>query len=321
MATATATRQLIKLATKVLTGAGNLRRASVREFCSTSPGSLPEFDQFRYQLLGKLTVTVSPSVVALLSYISAPETREIPHSATRASGVFVDRNLIVTSASVVGRISTVYDSDSSSVLHNCFLARTIALTNQGKSLRTTPVAVNFAGDVAVLEVVDAEGNPNLPPPCKVANVFAETKSPLVGIARHANCTAIISLPLAGNRRAPKAPWPLANELGWVDYGVKIKNVGVGVSLPDISGSPWFNYGDEVVGIASWTAAGDGVVSSYAVPPLRIKSVIDYAKTKRPHDPIVMDRWINAHTIPDGDADIIEECMPDWTMNVITRMVV
>ncbi|KAH6779115.1 hypothetical protein C2S52_010352 [Perilla frutescens var. hirtella] len=285
-------------------------RVSTRRYCSSTSPESPR-DQFQSQIQG-LLAAVSPSVVALLSYFSGSKSREIPHSARRGTGVFVDPTLILTSARLVGRVSTVYDSDRRSVLHNCFIARTIALTSGEKVLATIPVAVNFAGDVAVLEVVnpnEAEGN--FPAPCAVANDIADDDTPLLGIVRHGNCTALTGT-LPGYRRQieksarPKAPWPLDDELEWVDYGASENNNSVIVSLADVSGSPWFNFQKEVVGIASWAAeTTDGRINSYAVPPVCIRSMIDYAKNTGPHNPVVMDRWINSHSIPDQDSDIVK----------------
>ncbi|KAL6508364.1 hypothetical protein OROHE_021906 [Orobanche hederae] len=157
----------------------------------------------------------------------------------------------------VGRVSTVYDSDRSSVLHNCFLARTIALTGEEKVFCTRLVAVNFASDVAVLELLNPwQVDGDLPPPLAVANSDVDFGSPLMGIVRHGNATAFTyTLPGFHGRQVksvrPKAPCPLDDEVEWIDYGAGETTDTVVVSLFGVSGSPCFNFGKEVVGVASW----------------------------------------------------------------------
>lgn len=175
--------------------------------------------------------------------------------------------------------------------------------------------MSFAKDVAVLEVVQpAGGEAAAEPPrgCVVAESPADKDSILVAISRHPSLGLAMML---GNVRGGvgersvrvKAPWPLEDELGWIEHGW----LGLGISDPApgrsaftntlatrIAGSPWFNLEGEVVGVSSWEAKdeADEFSVGFAAPALSISSVVDYAKTKGPHDPIVVDRWIGSQHV-------------------------
>lgn len=104
----------------------------------------------------------------------------------------------------------------------------------------------------------------------------------------------------------KAPWPLDDDLGWIEHGWF--GVGIGdpapasapamteVSATRIVGSPWFNLQGEVVGVASWEAKDKGGELSvgFAAPAASIREVAEYVKRKGGDDPLVMDTWIGSH---------------------------
>lgn len=278
---------------RLLQNGENHRRLSTRRYCSDSPPDLSK--DLPYNELLNLRFAVCPSVVPLLSYIADSETLGTPYSTRSGTGVFVDPKLIVTSAQVVGIVSTENDSDR----HHCFIGRTIGSTMEQKVFRTRPVAVNFARDVAVLEVVETKGK--LPPPCALADAVAAVKTNLLRIARREKYSVLSILRVRQRTDRAEAPWPLDGELEWVDYGG-----GDGALLP-VCGSPWFNFQREIVGMASWDAeTADGRTISYVVPPSGIRSVVEYAKNKGANDPIVMDTWINnAHPFPELDINMTE----------------
>ncbi|KAK6120391.1 hypothetical protein DH2020_045871 [Rehmannia glutinosa] len=297
-----------------------LKCASTRGFCQPS-GSCPiqQLDTH----LQDLKKSLSPSVVALESFFSGPDNREIHHSCHRGTGVFLEPTLIVTSAHVVGRVTTFYESktvekpdrfEHGCIRHKSYIGSTVALTVDGKTLKTKPLAVNFDHDLAVLKVVKPEGK--FSPHCKLASALPRKEDILMAVANQHNIGFAIML---GNVRAigektirTKAPWPLDNELGWLEHdwcmfdggkpppGSTLFNCGEKVtgSITRVTGSPWFNLHCEVVGIASWEVRDEPAHFSvgFAVPPLCIRTMLDYVKAKGPEDPVVMDRWIDAHVV-------------------------
>lgn len=176
--------------------------------------------------------------------------------------------------------------------------------------------MSFAKDVAVLEVVQPAGAA-APRGCAVAESPVDKEGILLAISRHQSLGLAMML---GNVRGgvgersvrATAPWPLDDGLGWIEHGW----LGLGISDPvpgssgltntlatRIAGSPWFNLEGEVVGVSSWEAKdeADEFSVGFAAPALSISSVVDYVKTKGPHDPIVMDRWIGSdHVMIYGD---------------------
>ncbi|KAL6561154.1 hypothetical protein OROMI_016755 [Orobanche minor] len=259
--------------------------------------------------LKELKEAVQPSVVALKCFFSAPENGEFQKCSRIGAGVFVDRKLILTSAHVAGMISTVRDSERGTTVHNCFIGRTVAVTNENKVLKTKLLAADFSGDVAVLDV---EGEVDLPPPCAVSRSSACKELPLLVITRHGDCNGGSTIQMKvkcmeDNSGRTDWPYDLEDGLGWERYG------GAPIDeLKIVPGSPWFSFlHRQVVGIASTAVGGEtvGSVGGFVVPPLRIRSVLDYAKTKSPLDPIALDPWINTLTFADSDADGCYENVP------------
>ncbi|KAH6779116.1 hypothetical protein C2S52_010353 [Perilla frutescens var. hirtella] len=235
-----------------------------------------------------LLEAVSPSVVAIKTNFSPAENGEFQPCTRVGTGIFVDRDLIVTSAHAIGLVSTV---------RSCFIGRTIALTAGNKVLKTRPLAVNFGGDVAVLV---AEGDLPLPPACAVARSVPSKELPLMVMTMQENCSGIGMVQMkfrSTEDNTERSAWayPIGDNFGWVRYG--------GEAVDDIKiipGSPWFSLGRDVGGIASWEAGDEpaGSVGGFVVPPSRITALLDYAKGKGTHDPIVIDPWITATTIAD-----------------------
>ncbi|GFP79432.1 hypothetical protein PHJA_000086700 [Phtheirospermum japonicum] len=297
-----------------------LKYASTRGFCQPSSRCLlKQLDSY----LQDIQKSLSPSVVSLeSSFFTLADDREIHHSRRRGTGVFVEPNLIVTSAHVVGRVTTFYESkavqktdrfEHGCIRHRSFIGNTVAHTIDGKMLKTKPLAVNFANDLAVLKVVKPGGP--FPPHRALSSSVPRKDDILMAISHRQNSESVIVL---GNVRAigdravrTKAPWPLDDELGWMEHdwfafggGKPPINCGEKVtgSITKVTGSPWFNLHSEVVGIASWEVKDEPAHFSvgFAVPSLYIRTVLNYAKTKGPEDPIVMDRWIDAHVAPGID---------------------
>lgn len=314
---------IVTLKRVLASSTSKLKCASTRGFCQSSRSDLLQQLESHLQDLHR---SLYPSIVKLESFFFAPDNREINHSCRRGAGVFLDSTLIVTSAHVVGRLSTFYESknvgkpdrfEHGSILHNSYIGSTAAITGDLRLLKTRPVAVNFVSDVAVLKVVMPEET--LFPHCLIANSLPRKDDILIGFPHEGSPVPVIKF---GNVRAigektirAKAPWPLDNELGWMEHDWSMFGGGnppplgtllnsrekVTGSITRVTGSPWFNLHGEVVGIASWEVTDQPAQFSvgFAVPPLSIRSVVEYAKTKQPEDPVVMDSWIDSHMLP-GD---------------------
>ncbi|KAI3443605.1 hypothetical protein Pfo_000270 [Paulownia fortunei] len=313
---------ILTLKRVLASSSSKLKCASTRGFCQ--PSSRCPLQQLSSHLQD-LNKSLSPSVVTLESFFFGPDNREIHHSCRRGTGVFLDPTLIVTSAHVVGRVTTFYESKSvekpdrfehGCILHKSYIGSTVALTADGKMLKTKPLAVNFVKDLAVLKVVKPEET--LFPHCALANSMPHKEDILMAIAhRHKFVIMLGNVRAIGEKTIrAKAPWPLDDELGWMEHDWFMFDSGnpprgstlfncrekVTGSISRVTGSPWLNLHGEVVGIASWEVTDEPAHFSvgFAVPSLCIRAVMDYAKTKGPEDPIVMDSWIDAHVISGMD---------------------
>ncbi|KAL3642891.1 hypothetical protein CASFOL_013706 [Castilleja foliolosa] len=281
----------------------------------SSPPCLKQLDSY----LQDIQKSLSPSIVSLESSFSD---REIHHSRRRGTGVFLEPNLIVTSAHVVGRVTAFYESkavekpdrfEHGCIRHRSYIGNTVAHTIDGKMLETKPLAVNFANDLAILKVVKPEGA--FSSHCALSSSVPRKDDILMAISHRHKSESVIVL---GDVRAirektviTKAPWPLDDELRWIEHNLFMFGDGkpqinpgekVTGSITKVTGSPWFNLHSEVVGIASWEVKGEPAHCSvgFAVPSLYIRTVLAYAKSKGVEDPIVMDRWIDAHVAPGID---------------------
>ncbi|KAL6548130.1 hypothetical protein OROHE_009192 [Orobanche hederae] len=297
--------------------------STLRGFCQPSSRSPAKQLDSHLQDLEK---SLSPSVVSLESFFFGPaaDNLEINRSTRRGTGLFLEPNLIVTSAHVIGRVATFYESktvekldrfEHGCIRHKSYIGSTAALTSSGRMLKTKPLAVSFAKDLAVLEVVKPEGGSF--PHCALASSLPGKDDILMAIGYRKKFELVTML---GNVRAngektirTRAPWPLDDELGWLEHdwfmfdggkpppGSTLSNSGEKVtgSITKVTGSPWFNLYCEVVGIASWEVTDEPARFSvgFAVPASCIRTVLDYAKTKGPEDPIVMDSWLDAHEVP------------------------
>ncbi|KAH6828504.1 hypothetical protein C2S53_013752 [Perilla frutescens var. hirtella] len=268
----------------------------------------PELDSH----LEELHASLHRSVVSILTLFVAPENSAIHGSDHIAAGICFDPTLVLTSARVVGRIAAVKKPDGGSPLYKAYIGRTAALTSLGdQPVNLTPLAVNFASDVAVLKV---EGTSL--PACQLAESPPEKESILMSVC-HARkegwSISVANVRAVGQKTIKaKAPWPLDDELAWLEHDWLVFYRGppppssilfnceekVTGSVTKFSGSPWFNLYGEVVGVSSWVLRDDPASFSvgYAAPISNILPVVEYAKTKGPEDPIVMDSWISIQVV-------------------------
>lgn len=205
--------------------------------------------------------SIRQTAISIASVILAPGNPQVDMSYNLGAGVAVDPTLVLTSAQVVGRVSD----------GNAYVALTGGRDALEKSVKLSPLAVSFASNVAVLKV-DPEGAP-LASVCQVADSSPAEESDLTVVSH--------------------------SEENNPEMAVFSSEQEVCEPVIKMSGSPLFNLSGEVVGLASWAmkdamkdedAAGSSEVN--AVPVSNIWPVIDYAKTKGPEDPIVMDSGIN-----------------------------
>ncbi|KAL7136792.1 hypothetical protein ABFS83_10G054400 [Erythranthe nasuta] len=259
--------------------------------------------------------SVFPSVVAIESHFVGPENRDLKHPVRHNTGVFVGPTTIVTSANVVGRVLTDKPAGAAAAVHRSYIAHNFAITRGSihRPLKTKVLAVSFAHDVAVLEVVD-----DAPPegtsftPCSIAKSPPQPGDVLLAAVHMVNMQFGM---MPGHVRAVgektfkvRAPWPLENGSGWVEFDNSQFNGGFPRPWSDLfkseeeitgrntimTGSPLFNSDGELFGVSSWDVSekGSSRPVSFATSLLPIMVALEYAKNKNPdHDPVVMDTWI------------------------------
>ncbi|KAL7096011.1 hypothetical protein ACP275_10G058300 [Erythranthe tilingii] len=266
----------------------------------------------------KLHKYVSASTVALDTTFSGPDNRDADSPCRlRRTGVFLDSTTILTSANAVGRVAAEKPDGSDRRRHRSEIATTVAVTRKRTPLKTKPLAVSFAHDVAVLKVVDP------PPekmtsssfrPCSIAKSPPKKDDILMAIIQR----EVAEIVIPGNVRAAmgeratskvKAPWPLQNDSGWMEFDFHTHGLGgsigresgysfhineiTGTLMTLMSGGALFNIHGKLIGVGSWDVRDDCLPFPlfFAAPLSRIVAAVDYAKTRKPDDPIVMDTWI------------------------------
>ncbi|KAL1547795.1 hypothetical protein AAHA92_16108 [Salvia divinorum] len=287
------------LSLKTLTPHTTLKSAPLRRrrYCHATTASPPPTQHL--QMLGQ---SLLPNVVVLESHFTPPTTKyEIDHSPRLGTGFFLHPTLIATSIHAVACLSPSLRAQ---------IARTLAFTHRGAVMLTTPLALDFARGIALLQVVEQseETPPACSRGCKLTDSPPQKDSVLLAVARHQSLGLAM---MVGNVRGErsvgaKAPWPLDDGAGWIEHGWF--GVGIGdpepgrcgelreVSVARIMGSPLFNMEGEVVGVASWEVKdeADRFSVGFAAPASSLRAVAEYVKTKGREDPIVMDSWVDGH---------------------------
>ncbi|KAL7136791.1 hypothetical protein ABFS83_10G054300 [Erythranthe nasuta] len=276
--------------------------------------------------LERLYQSVFPSVVALETHFTGPENRDLDRHVFHDTGVFVDPTTIVTSAKVVGRVFADKPAADGSGLHKAYLAHTIVISRHRKPVKTKLSAVSFSHDVAVLKLAPPpEGEEQISyPHCTIASSPPSEGHVLLAILHMVNMQFGM---MPGHVRAvgektfkAKAPWPLDNKSGWMEFDNTQFNGGFPRPWSDlykseedivgrrsaITGSPLFNIDGELVGLGSWDVAEEGSSHpvGFAASLLPIMVAVEYAKNKKPGDPIVMDNWIDQDCYPDDSVRIL-----------------
>ncbi|KAL7136793.1 hypothetical protein ABFS83_10G054500 [Erythranthe nasuta] len=262
-----------------------------------------------------LYLSVTPSVVAIESHFLGSKNWDLQEPVRHKTGVFVSPTTIVTSADVVGRVLAEKPADkccAAAALHRSYIAHNFAITRDThQPLRTNVLAVCFSHDVAVLEVVDVPPEGTWFTPCSIAKSPPEKGGVVMGAVHLADMQFGM---MPGHVRAvgektvkSKAPWPLDDGSGWVEFDNRqfyggyprswsdlftSKEAITGIR-PPLTGSPLFNGDGEFFGVASWGVTEKGTQHSvtYGASLLQIMAALEYAKNKKPDDPIVMDTWI------------------------------
>ncbi|KAL7095846.1 hypothetical protein ACP275_10G048100 [Erythranthe tilingii] len=225
--------------------------------------SFPEFKRHA----DKMYEYLSPSLVRIRSSFS-----DKSESYYAGAGVFLEPTLILTSAHLAGRVTVSYKSESPNERdpfvfnHDCLVHRslfaetTVAVTRDLRTLRTTPVAVNYASNVAVLKVVAVAAAATPPPPetttpCQHHSMakfkpFPPLPFPHYTMAnfspKRGDCIMVMmdlrSMHfgyLAGHVRAAhgertfkvRAPWPLKNDLWWIEFDLTGQRFNSGHPTP------------------------------------------------------------------------------------------
>ncbi|KAL8040300.1 hypothetical protein ABFS82_10G085700 [Erythranthe guttata] len=304
------------------TSVTNLKCASTRRF------SQPMSTFFRpgSYIYDQIIEPLSPSIVVIQSCFS--DSLKIPGSRRTGVGVFLDSASILTSAHLIGHVTSSYEPkildkpdrfEHGSIIHKAYLAPTVAHTVVARRpLEIKPVAVNFSSDVAVLKVVvppppDQEET-SFPRHRSIANSPPNKDDLLMSIAYRGgidHLTFVVTNVRSVGKKTfkVKAPWPLDNDSGWIELDASKFNGGnpppcskmfngggseVTVSMSRLNGCPWFNVRGEVVGVGSWEVRdhpSDPYAVFFGASLSSIKAAVEYANTKKPEDPIVMDGWI------------------------------
>ncbi|KAH6817913.1 hypothetical protein C2S51_001516 [Perilla frutescens var. frutescens] len=277
--------------------------AQSRVFSANSKASFSPFPMLNSRL-EELHSSICPNLVIIMTEFMAPN--EIYESKDIFTGTCFDPTLVVTSAYAVGRIFAIPNPNGVSPLYKAFMGRICGFSTSGSSMpvKLTLLAVSFSSDVAVLKVEEGSSPMHVFP--LAAGPEPEIDSILISESYWYDQVSIANV-LAVRRKSirAKAPWPLDDQAAWIEMSLhqepppvtslffesREKNISGSISM---RGSPWFNLDGDLVGVASWVVTYNSASFSvgYAAPVSVIRHVVDYAKAKGPHDPVVMDRWIN-----------------------------